>query len=384
MSAPSRAAVVGVGESDLGITSKSSIELLVQAAQGAAEDAGITLGEIDGLAVTGIAQYSAAQVSEYLGLQPNWTNSSFSGGSSWEQYLGDAAEAVAGGRANAVLLAYGSNQRSARSRTLAPAPDRTTHQGRWEAPHRPLYPVSLYAMAATRYLHEYGVEMAELAEVAVAAREWAILNPRAFRYEAGSLSAADVLASPLVSSPLRSLDCCLVTDGGGAVIVTTLERARSLRRRPVVVLGHGDATTSVTMAGVPDLLHTGAVVSGKRAFERAGLEPGDVDVAEIYDSFTITVLLSLEALGFCGFGEAAEFVRDRGIRPGGAFPMNTSGGGLSYCHPGMFGIFLIIEAVRQLRGECGPRQVAGAEVALVHGTGGILSTHSTVLLAVDR
>lgn len=380
----SEAAIVGVSESDLGVTDKSSLELLAQAAQGAAKDAGMALSEIDGLATTGIAQYPAAQVAEHLGLQPTWTSSSFSGGASWVTYLAEAAAAIAAKRARTVLIAYGSNQRSARSRSLAPPPDLSTHQGRFEAPHRPLYPVSLYAMAATRYLHEHGVTMAEVAEVAVAARAWALLNPRAFRYAAGPLSVDDVLASPLVSSPLRSLDCCLVTDGGGAVIVTELARARAARHRPVVVLGHGDVTTSATMAGVPDLLRTGAVTSGRLAFERAGLRPADVDVAEIYDSFTITVLLSLEALGFCGFGEATRFIAEQGIRPGGRFPMNTSGGGLSYCHPGMLGIFLVIEAVRQLRGECGERQVPGAEVGLVHGTGGILSTHSTVLLVLDR
>lgn len=380
----STAAVVGVGESELGVTGKSAMELLVQAALEAAEDAGLALSEIDGLATTGVAQYSAAQVAEYLGIQPVWTNSSFSGGASWEMYLSDAVEAIVNGRADSVLVAYGSDQRSARTRSLAPRADRTTHQGRFEAPHRPLYPVSLYAMAATRYLHEYGVDMEEVAEIAVAARDWALLNPRAFRYEAGPLSSGDVLASPLVSSPLRSLDCCLITDGGGAFIVTRLDRARSLRRQPVVVLGYGDRTTSVTMAGVPDLLRTGAVASSREAFARAGLHPEDVDVVQIYDSFTITVLLSLEALGFCEFGEATEFVAERGIRPGGRFPLNTSGGGLSYCHPGMFGVFLVIEAVRQLRGECGRRQVRDAEVGLVHGTGGILSTHSTVLLGVDR
>lgn len=380
----SGAAIVGVGESDLGITGKSAMELLVQAALEAAEDAGLPLSEIDGLATTGVAQYSAAQVAEYLGIQPVWTNSSFSGGASWEMYLSDAVTAIADGRVDTVLVAYGSDQRSARTRSLAPQVDRSTHQGRFEAPHRPLYPVSLYAMAATRYQHEYGVSMEDVAEVAAAARDWALLNPRAFRYDAGPLSVADVLASRLVSSPLRSLDCCLVTDGGGAFIVTRLDRARSLRSQPVVVLGHGDCTTSVTMAGVPDLLRTGAVTSGKTAFARAGLCPDDVDVAQIYDSFTITVVLSLEALGFCGFGEATEFVAEKGIRPGGQFPLNTSGGGLSYCHPGMFGVFLVIEAVRQLRGDGGQRQVRDPEVALVHGTGGILSTHSTVLLGVDR
>jgi acetyl-CoA acetyltransferase len=188
----------------------------------------------------------------------------------------------------------------------------------------------------------------------------------------------------MVSSPLHQLDCCLVTDGGGAVVLTTLERARHLRHDPVVVLGAGECTTSTSMAGVPDLLRTGAVESGRRAFSAARLGPAEIDVVEVYDSFTITVLLSLEALGFCGFGEGARFLEGSRARPGGGFPLDTSGGGLSYCHPGMFGVFLLIEAVRQLRGECRERQVGGAETALCHGTGGMLSTHATVLLGVDR
>jgi len=223
-----------------------------------------------------------------------------------------------------------------------------------------------------------------MAEVAVAAREWALLNPVAYRYGSGPLSVEQVLQSPIISSPLHTLDCCLITDGGGAVVLTSLERAKSLRQPPVSVLGYGETTSHISLSQMPDLTATGASISAGRAFGMAGVGPADIDVAQVYDSFTITVLLTLEALGFCDPGEAGAFVEGGRIRPGGDFPLNTSGGGLSYCHPGMFGIFLLIEAVRQLRGEASARQVPGAEIALAHGTGGVLSTHSTVVLAVDR
>lgn len=216
----------------------------------------------------------------------------------------------------------------------------------------------------------------------MSARAWARGNERAWSRDA--LTVGDVLAAPRVCDPLGVRDCCLVTDGGGAVVLTSLERARDLQQHPVVVLGYGEATTHTSMASADDILRIGAVESGRAAFARAGLTTADVDVAEIYDSFTITVLLSLEALGFCGPGEAASFVADGRIRPGGAFPLDTSGGGLSYCHPGMYGLLLLVEAARQLRHEAGDRQVPGAEVALAHGTGGILSTHATVLLGRDR
>jgi acetyl-CoA acetyltransferase len=233
-------------------------------------------------------------------------------------------------------------------------------------------------------MHEFGTTSEQLAEVAVAARAWALKNPKAFKHDAGPLTVDDVLGSTPVSDPLHALDCCLITDAGGAIVMTTAERAKDLPKKPVRVIGHGETTTNVGMSQIPDLTATGARVAGERAYAMAGLGPADVDVAEIYDSFTITVLLELEALGFCARGEAGEFVTKGRVAPGGEFPMNTSGGGLSYTHPGVFGLFLIIEAVRQLRGECGERQVPGAEVALCHGTGGILSTHSTVILGVDR
>ena len=215
----------------------------------------------------------------------------------------------------------------------------------------------------------------------MATRRWASLNERAFIRD--PITIDDVLASRWIAEPLHLLDCCLVTDGGGAVVIVSAERARDLPRPPVWILGHGESHTHLGIGSMPDLTTTPALHSGAAAFAMSGLGPADVDVAEIYDSFTITVLLSLEALGFCGPGESGDFVSGQRTAPGGDFPLNTNGGGLSYCHPGMYGIFTLIEATRQLRGECGARQVEGARVALANGTGGVLSSAATVVLAGD-
>ncbi|WP_329519466.1 acetyl-CoA acetyltransferase [Spirillospora sp. NBC_01491] len=377
-------AIVGAAESDLGVTGASILGLQAQAITRALDDAGIALGAVDGIATTGVSRFSATQMADYLGIQPSWTDSTFAGGSAFEMFVARAAQAIDAGQCSTVLITFGSDQRSARSRSLGGAGEAHTPEAIFEAPYGPLFPISYYAMAAQRYLHAYGAGREQLAEIAVAAREWALLNPKAFRYGAGPLTAADVLAAPMISSPLTTADCCLVTDGGGAVVLTSLERARDLRRQPVVVLGYGESTTNTSMTGADDLLRPGSFDSGRRAFAMAGLEPSDVDVAEVYDSFTITVLLTLEGLGFCAPGEAAGFVAGGRIRPGGDFPLNTNGGGLSYCHPGQYGLLLLVEAVRQLRGESGDRQVPDAEIALAHGTGGILSSHATVLLGADR
>lgn len=376
-------AIVGVAESDLGTTTRTILGLQAQAISRALADAGLAMTDVDGLATNGAARFSTAQVAEYLGIQPVWTDSTAAGGSSYELFLGHAVDAIRAGRCQVVVISYGSNQRSAKLRSLAGVAESHLPDQQFEAPYGPLYPISLYAMAAQRYFHEYGAKPEQLAEVASAARDWAMLNPKAFRYQSGPLTVDDVLATPMISSPLRTADCCLVTDGGGAIVVTSVERARHLRPDPITVLGWGECTTSSSMAQVPDMLVPGASTSGRRALADAGLTVEEIDVVELYDSFTINVLLSLEALGFCGRGEAAEFIQDGRIRPGGAFPLNTSGGGLSYCHPGMLGLLLIIEAVRQLRGECGARQVQGARTALAHATGGILSTHGTVVLGVS-
>ncbi|MEU5882494.1 acetyl-CoA acetyltransferase [Spirillospora sp. NPDC047279] len=377
-------AIAGVAESDLGVTGKPILALQAQAVTRALADAGLALRDVDGLATAGASRFSAAQVAEYLGIAPAWTDSTFAGGSAFEMYVARAVQAIEAGQCSTVLISYGSNQRSAGSRSLGGATETHTPQAQFETPYAPLYPISYYAMAAQRYLHNCGAKREDLAEVAVAARDWALLNPRAHRYGAGPLTVDEVLAAPMVSSPLGTADCCLVTDGGGAIVLTSLERARDLPRPPVVVLGYGESTTHDGMAAAGDLLRPGSYDSGRRAFGMARLTPADVDVAQIYDSFTITVLLTLEGLGFCGPGEAAAFVSGGRTAPGGGFPLNTSGGGLSYNHPGMFGLLLLVEAARQLRGECGERQVPDAEVALAHGTGGIFSTHATVLLGADR
>lgn len=370
-------AIVGAAECDLGATGRTTAELQSQAVTRALADAGLELRHVDGLATNGFGRFPATQLADYLGLRPAWSESTFAGGAVFEMYVARAAQAVAAGQATTVVISYASNQRTARSRTLAAGADAGLPEAQFEAPYHPLYPMSFYAMAAHRYLHRYGLSRADLAEVAVAAREWARLNPKAWHHDSPPLTVDEVLSAPMVSSPLSTLDSCLVTDGGGAVVLTSLERARDLPKPPVAVLGYGEATSHTAMATPPVLLDTGAADAGRRAFAAAGLTPGDIDVAQVYDAFTISVPLALEALGLAEPGAGPELVRSRRL------PINTSGGGLAYCHPGQFGILLLVEAVRQLRGECGERQVAGARTALVHGTGGILSSHATVILGVD-
>jgi acetyl-CoA acetyltransferase len=378
------AAIVGVAESDLGVTGRSALELQAQAVARALDDAGLALADVDGVASVGVPRFPAIQAAEYLGLRPTWSDSTFTGGSSFEVLTARAAQAITAGHAQTVVVVYGSDQRSARSRSLGGVLDPQQPESQFDAPYGPLSPVSFYALAAARHMHEYGTTSEQLAEIAVAAREWALLNPKAYRYGSQPVTVDDVLASPVISSPLHVADCCLVTDGGGAVVLTSAARAKDLPRAPVTVLGHGECTTHHGFTQMPDLTSTGAVQSGRAAFAEAGLKPENIDVVQVYDSFTITALLSLEALGFCARGEGGPFVADGKLRPGGGFAFNTTGGGLSYTHPGMFGIFLVIEAVRQLRGESGPRQIDGARTALCHGTGGILSHNATLLLGVDR
>ena len=239
-------------------------------------------------------------------------------------------------------------------------------------------PASAYALAASRHMHQYGTTREQLARIAVTARQWALLNPAAWEKE--PLTVEQVLNARMVSHPLTVRDCCLVTDGGGALVMTSAARAKTLRKPPAYVLGVGETISHQSISSMPDLTVTGAAASGAQAYAMAGLKPSDIDVVEVYDAFTITTLLFLEDLGFCPKGEGGRFVSDGAIAPGGTLPVNTNGGGLSYCHPGMFGLFVLMEAVRQVRGECGQRQVKGAETAIAHGNGGVLSSQSTVVL----
>jgi acetyl-CoA acetyltransferase len=382
MSGSRRAAIVGVAESDLGRTpDKTVLQLQAQATRAALDDARLSLKDVDALFCAGNWAWSPnMMLAEYLGIQPKYTDSTNIGGSSFEAHIEHAVAGIEAGLFEVALITYGSTQRSDRVRGREAPFFRLTEQ--YEGPYGLPTPVGAYALAAMRHMAEYGTTSEQLAEVAVATRKWAMLNEKAMKRE--PITIEDVLNSRWIAEPLHLLDCCLVTDGGGAVIVTSASRARQTRKPPVWILGHGEAHTHNTILSMPNLaVHQAAVDSGKAAFAMAGLTPADIDVAEIYDSFTITVLLTLEALGFCERGEGGPFVSEQATAPGGTFPMNTNGGGLSYTHPGMYGIFLLIEATRQLRGECGLRQVQGARIALAHGTGGVLSSAATVLLGKD-
>ena len=377
-----RAAIVGAAESALGKTpDRTVLSLQQEAALAALDDAGLRMSDVDGLFASGYpyAERPAILVAEYLGIQPKYVDSTNLGGSGFVSAVERAAAAIDAGLCETVLITYGSTQYSSRTRALGGRPPEWSYQ--FEVPYGPALPLSGYALAATRHMHLYGTTSEQLAEVAVAARQWAMRNPKALRRSA--LTVDEVLASPMISTPLHGLDCCLVTDGGGAVVMTSAERARSLPKKPVYLLGSGTATTHEAITNMPELTETAARSSGALAFARAGMKPQDIDVVEVYDSFTITVVLTLEDLGFCRKGEGGSFVSGGRIAPGGAFPLNTSGGGLSYTHPGMFGIFLLIEATRQLRGESGERQVNDAKTALCHGTGGQLSTAATVILGTE-
>lgn len=376
-----RTAIVGVAESDLGEVGPgvNALDLAEQAAGRALDDAGLRSTDVDAVfSHSAFYPMPTVVLAERMGIRPRYSDSTATGGSSFLAHLRHATAAIEAGLCEVALIAYGSNQRSASGGLISSGQN---HVPSYETPFGPRLPVSAYALAAARHMHDFGTTREHLAEVAVAARRWAQLNPAAF--ERGDLTIDDVLGARTVSSPLTVRDCCLVTDGGGAVVVTSTERARDLPKPPVHYLGGAEAHEHMSISQMADLTVTSASVTGPRAFELAGLSPSDVDVVELYDAFTINTLLFLEDLGFCAKGEAKDFVSGGGIAPGGHLPVNTNGGGLSYCHPGMYGIFTLIESTRQLRGEAGDRQVADAHVALAHGNGGMLSSQVTVLLGDD-
>ncbi len=382
--------IVGVGLSDYPRAPHLDyMQHHAQAMQRALTDCGMPLSAIDGYCTAGDGPHgladSASGLAEYLGIRYRYLDGTMVGGSSFEYHVQHAMAAIADGRCDTVLITYGSDRLSRLGRTLGTgfhgAGDRVGGPAQYEAPYGlPL--IGAYAMAAMRHMHEYGTTSEQLAEIAVGVREHAAFNPVAMYRD--PLTVGDVLSSRMIADPLHKLDCCVVSDGGGAVVITTAERARDLDRQPVRLLGAGTAQTHWNPSQMPDFTRTGAVEAGAAAFAQAGLTPADVDTIQIYDSFTITVLTLLEDLGFCAKGEGGPFVETGCLRRGGALPMNTDGGGLSACHPGMRGIFLLVEAVRQLRGEAGEVQVPDAEVALACGSGGWLSCMGAVLLGSGR
>ena len=378
-----RVAIVGAALSDTGrVDTKSPFELHYQAASRAIADAGLTKEDIDGLGSTGMGLMAPIEIGEYLGLRPTWIDGTGVGGSAWVVLAEHAVAAIQAGHADVIVLVYGSTSRADLKTSHRRANLSFGARGpvQFDAPYGHAL-IAKYAMAARRHMHEFGTTIEQLAEISVSTRFNAGLNPDAYYRE--PLTIDDVQNSPMIADPLTKLHCCIRSDGGGAIVLTSEERAEDLPRAPVYVLGSGETSSHTTMSEWEDFTESPAVRSGALAFQRAGLTPADVDICEIYDAFTPMVLFSLEALGFCAKGEGGPFVEDGKLRVGGALPTNTDGGGLSACHPGMRGMFLMVEAVRQLRGEAGDRQVPNANVACVNGTGGWFSSAATLLLGTD-
>ena len=370
-----KTAIVGLGGFGWGeAPGYNATEIMAKASLAAIADAGLKVSDIDGLcAATSTHAFPTLTMAEYLGIKPTFFDGTNVGGSSFEMHLLQAAMALEAGLCNTMLITYGSNQRTAGGRLVSMS------EPQWhETPYQPRHPITAYALAASRHMHEYGTTREQLADIAVAARQWANKNPAAFAR--GPLTREDVLKSRMVSDPLSSRDCCLVTDGGAAVVMVRADRARDFPHRPVYFLGGGAAHSHRSITQMKDLTTSAAAESGPRAFALAGLSRRDVDLVMLYDAFTITTLMFLEDLGFCPKGEGGRFVEGGTIAPGGKLAVNVSGGGLSCVHPGMYGLFLIHEAVTQIRGAAGERQLPKCDVALCHGNGGTFSSQVTSLL----
>jgi acetyl-CoA acetyltransferase len=364
------AATFGMGEAP----GFSSRDLAARAGIAALAQVNLQPGDVDALFVClSDDMLSGMTLAEYLGIRPKLIDNNRTGGSSFLIHVMLAALALESRQCDVALIAYGSNQRTATGKLA-----NLIRTSIYEAPYKALSPVSAYALAAARHMHQYGTTREQLGAVAIAARKWAQLNPDAFMRDEMSLQ--DYLQARVVSSPLGVRDCCLVTDGAAAIVMTRADRAKDLAFRPAFVLGAACATWHQEISNAQDLTVTAATESGARAYAQAGVEPAEIDVVQLYDAFTINTLLFLEDLGFCPKGEGGRFVENGRIAPGGELPVNTNGGGLSCVHPGMYGLFTLVEATQQIRGTTGARQVTGAELALCHGNGGVLSSQATVIL----
>ena len=362
------AATFGIGEAP----GFSSMDLATRAALAALDEAGISLSEVDGLFVGQPSDFlSGLTFAEYLGIRPKLTNNNRTGGSAFLTHMNVAALALAAGEIDVALIAYGSNQRTGTGGLVSAAAPNI-----YEKPYSLRLPVGGYALAASRHMHEFGTTRDHLYAVVKSTRDWAMLNPEAFLRK--PVTQEDYFNARMVSDPLSVLDCCLVTDGAAAVVMVRKDRVEN--RKAAYLLGLGEATDHYQIAQMPDLTTSAAKYSGQRAFAQAGITPADVDVVELYDAFSINTIMFLEDLGFCKKGEGGDFVASGVTGPGGSLPVNTNGGGLACVHPGMYGLFTVVEAYRQLTGSAGGRQVSGAEIAVAHGNGGFLSSQVTAIL----
>ena len=382
-----KTAVVGLAESGCGMASGwSAMEIMANSVHDALDDAGIKLNEVDGVfAATAFHSMAAMSLSEYLGLKPKFADGSQIGGSSFLSHILTAALALDAGLINVAVVAYGSNQKSIGGfKTISEAMP-------YEAQYEPRMPVTAYALAAKRYMHEFGASREDLANVAVSARDWALLNPRAYTYDKGPLTVDDVLSARPIVDPLGKLDCCLVTDGGAAVIMTKSDRAKDTKNTPIYLLGAAMEHHHRMVSEMPDLVRTSAIDSSQRAFKMSSYKATDMDTIQLYDAFTINTLLFLEDLGFCKKGEAIELVKNSNIGPSGSLKVNTNGGGLSCVHPGMYGLFVTLEAIRQLRNSAGDNVgersgggwIDNAKLSVAHGNGGVLSSQVTNVWGVS-
>jgi acetyl-CoA acetyltransferase len=375
----SKAAVVGAAETtQLGvIPNMSQVQLHADAALNAVRDAGISISDIDGIATAGESPESLAH---YLGITPTWIDATGVGGCSFLMHVRHATAALEAGLCRTVLITHGESGRSRIAAAGFPIPIQGSLLQQFETPYGTTGPATMFTVPVLRYLKAHGLGEEALAEVAVVQREWAAKNPRAtFR---DPISVDDVMNSRMISYPFRLLMCCLVTDGGGALILTSTDRAKDFSR-PVYIAGTGESVETPMVSQMEDFTTSRAFrVSGREAFKSAGITHSDVDHLMIYDAFAHLPLYGLEDLGFCKPGEATAFIRERNTAPGGKLPMNTNGGGLSYMHSGMYGMYALQESVRQVRGIAAA-QVPDVKISVAHGVGGMFAASSTIVFSKD-
>jgi acetyl-CoA acetyltransferase len=379
---PGSVAVVGAAETtEMGKIPDVSVPMLhADAALNALKDAGLKPKDIDGVATAG---ESPVGLAHYLGITPRWVDGTGVGGCSFMLHVRHAAAAINAGHVNTVLITHGE---SGRSRVGAGARfgggGGSSLAGQFEAPFGVVGPPSMFTIPVLRYMKTYGVTEEDLANVAVIQREWAARNPRASFKD--PITVDDVLNSRMIAWPFRMLMCCLVTDGGGALILTSAERAKDFPQKPVYVLGTGESVETPMVSQMEDFTSSRAFkVSGKQAFAESGIKHSEVDHLMIYDAFAHLPLYGLEDLGFCKPGEAKDFYRERRTAIGGELPLNTNGGGLSYMHSGMYGMYAMQESVRQMRGVA-PAQVPGARISVCQGVGGMFAAAGTVIFGNER
>jgi len=378
--------IVGMAETDLGVVpDRGPIELGAQAVSLAVNDAGLKLADVDGLitcnSLVHPVMYHAEATAEYLGIAPRHCMAVGTGGGTTFTAIRYAAAAIQTGMAHTVVVSMADSMRSFMTRERAMVVQASSGHPAYEQPYGPTVP-AYYALIAQAHMAQYGTTEEQFAEAMVSSRAWAALNPTAQYRE--RVTVDDVMNSKPIADPLKMLDCSIVSDGGAAIVLTTRDRAADLPHKPISLLGYGEGHSYEHISQSPNLTTSAALPSGQAAYAQAGLSPKDIDIAQLYDCFSVALLIQLEDLGFCDKGEGGRFLQSGATQPGGAMPLNTHGGMLSHCHPGNPGaIFGLTEAIRQFRGEAGERQQVDPQRILLHAQGGIMSSHATLIIGKE-